>query len=104
MYCSTLGCRLFPVLPACNPPPGAASPGPEGVGDEVLDLSPFVDRRDYAGAGAGERAGTLDDLLQHGGHVQALADAEDGCAQPRDAVAGGPRRVSIVQCSTPAEG
>ena len=72
--------------------------------DEVLDLSLLIDRRDHAQASAGERAGTLDDLLQHGGQVQALADAQDGRAQPRDAVVGGPRRVSIVQYSTPAEG
>ena len=55
-----------------------------------------------------EYAGAVDDLLKHRGQVEALADAQDRRAQPRDAVVGRPapvpRKLSIAQCSTPAAG
>ena len=73
-------------------------------GDEILHLPPLVNRRDHAGAGAGQRARALDHLLKHRGQVEALADAENRRAQPGDAVIGRAGRASIVQCSTPAEG
>ena len=73
--------------------------GRQAGGDEVLDRAPLVERRDHAGAGAGQRAGALDDLLQHGGQLEALADAEHRRAQPGDARIGAPGRVSAVQCS-----
>ena len=78
--------------------------GRQAGGDEVLDRSPLVERRDHAGAGAGQRAGALDDLLQHGGQLEALADAENRRAQPGDALIGAPGGVATVHCSTPADG
>ena len=83
-----------------HPPLFGRKPG----GDEILHLPPLVNRRDHAGAGAGQRARALHHLLEHGGQVEALADAENRRAQPRDAVIGRAARASIVQCSTPAEG
>ena len=53
--------------------------------DEVERRSGLVDGRDDAEARAGERAGALDDLAQHGGEVEALVDAQDCGAQARDA-------------------
>ena len=66
-------------------------------GDEVLDPPLPVDRRDHAGAGAGQRPRAVDHLLQHGPQVEARADAQDRRAQPRGAV---PARVSVPHCST----
>ena len=60
--------------------------GRQAGADEVLRLSGVVDRRDQAVAGAGQRAGAVDDLPQDGLEVEAGADAQDGCAQVRDAV------------------
>ena len=78
--------------------------GRKAGGDEVPGPSPPVDRRDHAGPGAGESPGALDHLLEHGGQVEARADAQDRRAQPRDALIGrtapGTGRVWIVQCST----
>ena len=54
--------------------------GREAGGDEVLDLPRFVDGRDHAVAGAGQRAGTVDDLLQNGMDIEARADAQTGLA------------------------
>ena len=73
-------------------------------GDEVLDPAPTVDRRDHAGAGTGEGPRAIDHLFEHGGQVEARADAQDRRAQPRRAVTGlsvsGAGRDWIAQCST----
>ena len=50
-------------------------------GDEVVGLSRLVDGDDHAVARAGERTGAVGGLLEHGGHVEAPADAQDGRAQ-----------------------
>ena len=53
----------------------------EAGGDEVLHRACVVDGHDDAVAGAGERTGAVDDLLQHRSHVEARADAQDGRAE-----------------------
>ena len=60
--------------------------GSEAGADEVLGLPRVVDGRDHAVAGAGQRAGAVDDLLQDGVDVEARADAQDRRAQPGDAL------------------
>ena len=60
--------------------------GGEAGGDEVLRLPGVVDGSDHAVAGAGQRAGAVDDLAQDGLEVEAGADAQDGRRQARDAV------------------
>ena len=49
--------------------------GSDPRGGEFLGLSRLVDGRDRAVAGAGQRAGALDDLVQDGVDVEAGADA-----------------------------
>ena len=60
--------------------------GREPRGDEVPNLAPFVNGGDDAVAGAGQRAGAVDDLAQHGADVEARVDAQDGCGQARGAL------------------
>ena len=60
--------------------------GRDAGGDEVLGLPAFVEGGDSAVSGAGQGAGALDDLVQDGVEVEAGADAQDGRAQPGDAV------------------
>ena len=50
MYCSTLGCRLFPVLPACNPVSKPLRGGPD------------LTRRDGRGRGPLGRSGAAGSL------------------------------------------
>ena len=79
-----------------HPPLFGRKPG----GDEILHLPPLVNRRDHAVAGAGQRARALHHLLEHGGQLKALADAENRRAQPGDAVVAvtvrGPASIRIV--------
>ena len=60
--------------------------GRKAGGDEVLDPLVFVDGRDHAISGAGQRAGTDDGLLQDGVQVEAVADAQNGLVQAGDAI------------------
>ena len=55
--------------------------------DELLDRAGFVDGRDHPVAGAGQCAGAVDGLAQDGVEVEARADAQDRCIEPRAAVA-----------------
>ena len=48
----------------------------EARADEVLHLARLVDGGHNSVAGAGERAGAGNDLLQHGGQVEARVDAQ----------------------------
>ena len=66
----------------------------EPGGDEVLDLPGLADGRDQSVAGADQRAGAVDDLLQDGVEVEAGADAHAGRAQPRDAL---PQRLVLAK-------
>ena len=54
--------------------------------DEILGARGTVDRDDHTVARAGKGAGAVDDFLQHGFEVEAAADAQNGVAQPRDAL------------------
>ena len=54
--------------------------GREAGGDELLRLPGVVDGGDQAVAGAGQRAGAVDDLAQDGLEVEAGADAQNGRA------------------------
>ena len=58
----------------------------EAGGDELLHVPGAVVGRDDAVAGVGQRAGAVDDLLQHRVEVEARADAQDSVAQPGDAL------------------
>ena len=58
----------------------------EARGEEVAGLAGIVDGRDPAAAGADQRAGAVENLLQDDVDVEACADAQDGRAQPGDAV------------------
>ena len=60
--------------------------GSKTGGDEVSHLSALVDRGDHALARAGERPAAVDDLAEHGGQVEARADAQDGGAQAGEPV------------------
>ena len=60
--------------------------GGRARGDEVADPPVVVEGGDAAVPGPGQGAAALDDLAQDGVEVEAGADAEDGRAQPRDAV------------------
>ena len=73
-----------PVGPLLHPPVLLVG---EPGGDEVPGLARLVDGGDGAVARAGERAGALDDLLQHRVEVEARADAQAGRAQGGDALA-----------------
>ena len=55
--------------------------GREAGGDEVAGLPVPVDGGDDAVVGAGQRAGAVDDLAEHGVEVEAAADAQDGRRQ-----------------------
>ena len=70
--------------------------GSQTGGDELAVLPTGVDGRDRAVAGAGQRAGTLDDLLQDGVQVEACADAQNGRAQPGDTFPQAPRSLAAV--------
>ena len=84
--------QLVPVRPVRHVP---ALVRRQAGGDELLDRAAFVDGRDHAVAGAGQRAGAVDDLVQDGVEVEARADAQDRRAEPRDALA--QRRVLLSQ-------
>ena len=73
-----------PVGPLLHPPVLLVG---EPGGDEVPGLARLVDGGDGAVARAGERAGALDDLLEHRVEVEAGADAQAGRAQGGDALA-----------------
>ena len=60
--------------------------GSQAGGEELAGLPAGIDGRDRTVAGAGQRAGALDDLLQNGVQVEACADAQDGRAQPGETV------------------
>ena len=53
----------------------------EARADEVLHLSRLVDGGDHAVAGAGERAGAVNDLLQDRGQVETRVDAQERGAE-----------------------
>ena len=55
-----------------------ASSGEKPDDDGVLEPAVGVDGGDHGVAGAGQRAGGLGDLAQHGVDVEARADAQDG--------------------------
>ena len=76
--------ELVPVRPVRHVP---ALVRRQAGGDELLDRAAFVDSRDHAVAGAGQRAGAVDDLVQDGVEVEARADAQDRHAEPLDALA-----------------
>ena len=61
--------------------------GREAREEEVLGRPPLVDGGDDAVAGAGELAGALDDLAEHGVDVEGGVDAQDGCVEAGDALA-----------------
>ena len=61
--------------------------GGEARGDDVAGLARCVDGGDDTVARAGEGAGALDDLAEHGVEVEARVDARDGRAQGGDALA-----------------
>ena len=54
-------------------------------GDEVLGRAGLVDGGDRGVARIGERAGAVDDLLEHGREVEARADAQAGLAKRGEA-------------------
>ena len=59
----------------------------EPRGDELLDLSRRVDRRDHAVARAGEGPGAVDDLAQDTVEVKGRADAKDRPVEGGDPLA-----------------
>ena len=59
----------------------------ESGGREVLDPAGFVDGGDRAEPGAGQGAGALHHLVEHVLEVETGVDAQDGSAQPCDALA-----------------
>ena len=63
--------------------------------DELLGPSRFVHRDEHAVARAGERAGAIDDLREHGLRVQARRGPRKHRAQTRDA----PRLVASIHLS-----
>ena len=65
----------------------------EARSDEVLGDAGIVDGGDGTVAGAGERAGALDNLVQHGLKVEARVDAQARRAERGDAAA--QRRVLV---------
>ena len=73
-----------PVGPLLHPPVLLVG---EPGGDEVPGQPRLVDGGDGAVARVGERAGALDDLLEHRVEVEAGADAQAGRAQGGDALA-----------------
>ena len=84
--------ELVPVRPLRHVP---ALVRRQAGGDELLDRAGVVDGRDHAVAGAGQRAGAVDDLAQDGVEVEARADAQDRRAEHGDAFA--QRRVLLPQ-------
>ena len=54
--------------------------------DELPGLPRVAEGRNHAVAGAGQRAGAVHDLAQDGADVEGRADAQDGGAQPGDAL------------------
>ena len=84
--------ELVPVRPLRHVP---ALVRRQAGGDELLDRAGVVDCRDHPVAGAGQRAGAVDDLAQDGVEVEARADAQDRRAEPRDSFA--QRRVLLPQ-------
>ena len=61
--------------------------GGEARGEELAHLAPLVDGGDDAVARGGQCAGAVDRLLEHGGDVEARADAQDCRAERRDPLA-----------------
>ena len=78
----------------------------EARGDEVPRRARLVDGGDGAEAGAGERAGAVDHLVEHGLQVQARADAQARRAERGDARAQrlvfGRRRLAVGHRFLPA--
>ena len=73
----------------------------EARADEVLHLSRLVDGGDHAVAGAGERTGAVNDLLQDGGQVETRVDAQDRGAERAQRLDLLPRFSGFVQTDLP---
>ena len=56
--------------------------GGDAGGDEALNVAEVVQYQERTVPGAGQRAGSVYDALQHGIDVQVLGDAKGGLAQP----------------------
>ena len=68
----------------------------EAGGDKFAHLARLVGGGDDTVARAGERAGAVDDLLQHGGEIQTRIDAQDGRAQRSHPLLGPPGFASCL--------
>ena len=72
--------------------------------EEPLGPAPLVNGRDRPAVGAGQSAGAVDDLLQHGVEIEAPADPQQSPARPGECAPATPRSVGAARqdASSPA--